>query len=517
MKIVRLKVKNYRGIEALDTPIAERGVIATGGNGKGKTSVLRAIRDALAAQDIGPHAIRLGADKAEILVDLDDVSVRRVITRKGAATLRVETRDGDRKAKPQTWLNDLLGTAPLDPLDFFLADPKARRAIILGALPVKLTAEQLPEAARADASPQILGLHGLEACAELHRLFYDRRASANAAVKQQAAHVAELDTSVAQMASQVPAGTPTTEVARAEADRAHAETVRLDERARRAAEQGARVASCNEQIATLRAEAADARAAIVVPPTAEAVDAAEQRASQAQARVRDLEAELLLARREASALETAVVDLIALRNRAATAELSARAIENRAADLIRMIAAEREVAPTPEEIKQAAAAHDAARAQVNAAQSAARLAEVQRERDTCRRDLAAATAHADELTATVDALAKTVPAALIAASDGIPGLGIDGDTITLDGLQLDGLSGGEQMRFAIDLARRANVKAKILIVDGLERIDRDTIGTFIGYATRDGWQLIASRVDRGDMILEAIAPERAEANQNNGG
>jgi hypothetical protein len=66
------------------------------------------------------------------------------------------------------------------------------------------------------------------------------------------------------------------------------------------------------------------------------------------------------------------------------------------------------------------------------------------------------------------------------------------------------------MRFAVEVARRSNPKSKILIVDGIERIADDRLEDFIREATSDGYQLIASRVDRGELVVEAIG-QTAEA------
>ncbi len=139
MKITRLQITSYRGVAAFSADIPPAGAIVKGGNARGKTSIIKAIRAALAAQDVAADAIRIGEDRAEILVDLDDVSVRQVITPK-ASNLTVE-RGGMKASKPRTYLTELLGSSPLDPLDLFLAKPKERRAQILAALPAKVTVE----------------------------------------------------------------------------------------------------------------------------------------------------------------------------------------------------------------------------------------------------------------------------------------------------------------------------------------------------------------------------------------
>jgi len=114
-------------------------------------------------------------------------------------------------------------------------------------------------------------------------------------------------------------------------------------------------------------------------------------------------------------------------------------------------------------------------------------------------------AEAADLDETVKRLTKDAPADLLRTCEGIPGLALEGDEVKLDGKSLDMLCGAEQMRFAVELARRANEKIKILVVDGLERLDPELMDVFVAEATRDGWQLLATRVDRGDVVIEALA------------
>jgi hypothetical protein len=62
------------------------------------------------------------------------------------------------------------------------------------------------------------------------------------------------------------------------------------------------------------------------------------------------------------------------------------------------------------------------------------------------------------------------------------------------------------MTFAVDLCKRLNAKAKILVVDGLERLDPERLEAFVKTATAGDWQLLATKVDAGELVVEAIAP-----------
>lgn len=150
-------------------------------------------------------------------------------------------------------------------------------------------------------------------------------------------------------------------------------------------------------------------------------------------------------------------------------------------------------------------------AKVDAAKAAvarARDAQANQEKAAKHRaHMAAATelrAKSEHLTRVLDALRVDVPNRLLKQANGIPWLSLDGDAVLLDGTDITARCGQEQMDFAVEIARRVNAKSKILVVDGLERLDPKQFERFVRHATRDGYQLIGTRVDAGDVVFEAI-------------
>ena len=113
---------------------------------------------------------------------------------------------------------------------------------------------------------------------------------------------------------------------------------------------------------------------------------------------------------------------------------------------------------------------------------------------------------AHQLDVIVKRLTDEAPRA-IANADSIPGLKLDGESVTLDGVGLDTLCGAEQMRLCVEIARRASAKARFLVVDGLERIDEEQFDAFVREATKGGWQLFGSRVTKGGFELQHIGSE----------
>lgn len=134
LHIVELRVENLKRLRAVTiTPDGDL-VVLSGANGQGKTSVLDAISMALGGgSQIPTEPIRRGADRAEVVVDLGELVVRRTFTAAGGGQLVVQNREGARFQSPQTMLDALVGRLTFDPLAFSREKP-ARQAEILREL-----------------------------------------------------------------------------------------------------------------------------------------------------------------------------------------------------------------------------------------------------------------------------------------------------------------------------------------------------------------------------------------------
>ena len=512
MKVTRIEIKNYRGIRDMSFDVPPAGVMIAGDNALGKSSVLRAITAALAAQDVGPDAIHHGADKAEILVELDELGcVRRRISAK-TTSLEVSTADGLAYKAPQTKLNEKLGTSAVDPMAMFMAKKAdERRKIILEATPVKVTADDLKRwtGDKFQLPAMDLGRHGLEVVAELAQAFYDRRRDVN---KDAKAANAKADAAKVEAARLAPALNdalePNLESAKVrEAEDALAELYALQSRAQ---DQEEKSIGTRERIAKLRADAEAQDVASRGSPSESDLAAAEDAFQKACEKVDRLKAELRAAEDERNAADTTVErisDAIAscAEHKRKAAERTAQAV-----DLEASLAAVSVMAPVESDIQAAKAvvaeasrsfaaakASDAARVAIQAAELASKeAADVQ--------------ARADELDAVVTALTKTAPAELVARSCGIPGLGFaeDGE-VMLDGVSFTGISGSERMRFCVDVARRANAKSKIVLVDATECIAESRQPEFVRMVTAGGFQLFATCVRDGELVVEALEEDEA--------
>ncbi len=497
MKITKISVRNFMGIEARDIAVPPGGFIARGDNGFGKTSILMAVRSALAAQQISPAAIRNGSDRAEILIDIDDVSVKRVTTLKGS-TLTVE-RAGMRATGPQAFITKLVGSSAIDPLDIMLLKPKERRAAICAATWMTVTLEQLRKyAPDLDDKFDVTG-HGLDVVERARKFYYDERTGANKDAAETKATAERLTKEAQALSAAVTPGpvVPGDEAAKAVTDAERA-IAALEARKREALDATERTATQRARIAELRTTA---NAEQPVP-----VDVASFRVEVANAKavVLGLEENLRVARH---ALTEAQAQLDgAIETQTAAERAKARAVDAaaQADSLEAALAAATVTAPSEAEVTTAAANLAAAKALLDRASAQATAMAAVQAAEAAKKEHAAFEAEAAELDQIVKRLANEAPVELLAAAEGIPGLTLDGDDVLLDGVRLNDRSGAEQMRFAVDVARRANAQSKIIVCDGLERLAPAKQASFVAMATAGGYQLLATAVQDGAIEIQAI-------------
>lgn len=507
MKLTKIRIRNFRGLEALDVDVPRAGVIARGGNARGKSSFLKAVRSVLESRDINADAIRHGADKAELLVDLDDVSVKRAITSK-TSTLTVE-KGGLRAPKPTTYLKELIGAASLDPLDIYLAKPKDRRGIILAALPCTVTREQLLKyAPDLDDDFDITG-HGLEVVERARQFYYDERTAVNKEAAEAVRTAERLAAEATTVASAVTPG-PILPIAAARAELAAAERALadLETRAREATAAEERTATQRDRVSRLHATADEIAKSIEAAKDVAAIE--EERVGYVAKIVeieQQLEAARLLLKGADERLSRATADN---RENAARTDRVAD-LRSQADALTSALAAATIEAPSAEALAVASRALVTAQMTIDRATLQATAMAAVTRAEEAKKSATALEGEAKELDATVKRLSKDAPSELLAASDSIPGLTLDGDEVLLDGTSLDALSGAEQLKFAVEIARRANVRTKILVVDGLERLDSEQLEIFVAHATRDDWQLLGSLVTGGELVVAAIEADVAAA------
>ncbi len=129
-RIVGLQAENVKRLKAIELHPNGSLVVVKGRNGQGKTSLLDAIQMALGGKGAQPaEPIRRGADSAQVVLDLEDMTVERRWTKKGTY-LEVRAKDGSKLASPQAVLDKLVGSLSFDPLTFLRLKPAEQLALL---------------------------------------------------------------------------------------------------------------------------------------------------------------------------------------------------------------------------------------------------------------------------------------------------------------------------------------------------------------------------------------------------
>jgi recombinational DNA repair ATPase RecF len=129
-KIIELRAENFKRLKAVRITPDGHTTIVGGANAQGKTSVLDAFEAALGGKGSVPQeALRRGSQRGYVVLDLDDIVVKRTFTDGGSA-LTVSSKDGAPVKSPQAMLDKLVGSLSFDPLRFTRMDPKEQVATL---------------------------------------------------------------------------------------------------------------------------------------------------------------------------------------------------------------------------------------------------------------------------------------------------------------------------------------------------------------------------------------------------
>lgn len=138
-RIVRFSARDVLRLSVVEIEPSGSVITLGGRNGSGKSSCLNAIEMCLAGKRAMPEKpIREGAERAEIVIDLGDIIVERVIT-ESADRLVVRSREGAVYPRPQEMLNKLFASIAFDPLRFASQEAKDQAETLRGLIGLDLS------------------------------------------------------------------------------------------------------------------------------------------------------------------------------------------------------------------------------------------------------------------------------------------------------------------------------------------------------------------------------------------
>jgi len=449
MKIIRIRIKDFLGISQFKADCGKLNHIK-GGNGVGKTSIVKAIIEAFKVRGHDPDVIRVGADKSEIHIELSDgLSVERVITPTGNRPKVVK--DGRPVSKPAAYLGNLVGPFSFNPVEFFLAKPAERRTLILSSIPFTVNADSLYETLATEGVPIPMDLstfdyeqHGLQVLENVQKGVFEMRAEVN-----------RDKTQLAKAIEQDKADIPDTFDAEKYRDYDVTTTVAKMQDAR---DKEAAHDRDFQRLEQLRKDKDGAVASIELH----------------EQRIRELEAEIESTKKLISEGKQRVVDIVA---EGKTLRATIDAYEPPP------------IAELSDELKNYKHFEEIA----------------QRLKDIDRREqrLEETTDHHDELNTLYKALTTKIPRLMLAQLKlPVDNLEIKGDNIFVDGKAIDKLSTSEQMEFALSVAKALAGDLRVVCIDRYESLDDDAKAKFQALADGDGFEYFVTEVTSGELVME---------------
>lgn len=202
MKIAKLTIHNFLKLKDVEMNPSKTNIIV-GKNKQGKTSIIKAIRAAFTG-DADSDSIRIGEGKAEITLELDELTINRSITEKGNY-LKISNKEGLVMPAPQKYLDGILGTFSFNPIEFFDKKAAERKKYLLNAIKLTINQEELSTYTGELLSGIDFDKHALEVVEDVRKFYYDKRSIANAEATKKEKALQELT-------SQIPEGFDITKV-----------------------------------------------------------------------------------------------------------------------------------------------------------------------------------------------------------------------------------------------------------------------------------------------------------------
>ena len=149
LKVAGISIKNILGLEELELTPTGSVIQISGGNGKGKTSALQAVKAALGISDYS-SLVRNGAETGEVVIDLNDMVIKKKFKAGGTDTLTVQGKIAGTDAmsnisSPAKVLKGLFSPSSVDPLTLLAAKPKDILDAVLNASPMTVKGTNFDE------------------------------------------------------------------------------------------------------------------------------------------------------------------------------------------------------------------------------------------------------------------------------------------------------------------------------------------------------------------------------------
>lgn len=510
-RVLHLTAHNFKCLAEVDIDFDGNIHRVCGDAGQGKTATLEAIEAGL--MGIDPSMVRNGAAEAEIVLELTEATIRRVLTADGNKRQSIKDKNGKTIEKAESFLKAIAGRGCFRPLEWVQlgrGDARGRterlreqKRQLIEILPVKLTRERVLDAVKALGTVYSVAFQAVPTdgvnwqdnpftiVQALEQAVYAYRYAKNASAE---AAEAALD------------NTPKPKSAPKESEedlRAALRTAREAHIVARTKQQSR--GQLEQQRDRLAATIADAATTV---PDIESVletknELARRRDENAAARLGH-QGEIEELRRQIAALEakvqecnTAALEIVTALEGCAAHERAIETQEARGRDLA-ALDAELGTAETALDLEKLEQCADAAEQRLEDKRQQQRYA-----------DALAAAASARETADLYNVLVRlfrdTLPAEMLSTVKlPVDGLSFDDNQILVNGVPMHQLGTSQQFRIGVLIASRMNRNSAFVLIDGAESMGRKDLAALASAAREEGLQLIMTFVDPDALPADGV-------------
>ncbi len=487
--LVLVRIKNFMGISNVEFKPDQINQVV-GENNQGKTTILKALEFVFKGSTNG-QLVKHGQDEAEVFIELPDgTSIRRRLTHEGKQSVIVRDGADFKKDAPQSYLDTLVDKSGFNPLSVLDADK--RHESILSAIPLVVTPEMLANRIGIDVKdlPKLTfktkdgnDVHGLLVIDEAYRYHDKRRTEVNRDALKAEEKFKAFESEFKPIA---PPQTDKTEI------NLMRETI------------SSRRARADAEIKTIQAVETDnaTTQATIDRYTAEIEkigknqEAFEKENSQA---ILDKEAQIEKLKKEIELLN-------------ADFEAKNTLAKQRTDDGLRFIEeTKKNFKPVPSkekhekelsELREQSAILDTADAEWKTYET---VEASRRFLEKLKSEWDDAQAYAEMIEARAKLLQKQFKIELMSTVEmPIEGLEYVDEVFMVNGVPIDQLNSATQMKLGINIARKKAKKSKIILADGIERLDDKVRTEFYKEIEDDGYTYFFSNVGEGDPNYRRI-------------
>lgn len=480
MKVSMLKLKNCLGVKELEIRPGQITLIE-GEEGKGKTSILESIQRFFWNKSERSKFVYTddegSAEKAETYIDLDDgTTMKKYINSENKVTTTGIEKDGMSPKSPETFLKALVNEKQLNPISLISMSDKELTDLILSLVPITVTEADVKEWIT-EAPPFVdYSKHGLQVCKDIEKALFDRRADINRRIK-------DLEGEVKGEKAKLPEDYDP-EIWRnvSLTEKYDAIKAANDANDKRKTHQ-AKVDSKETAIESYRNQA---KAAI-----AEIRQKSADGKKDTEDKIKDLEQQIATLRSE-----LAQADAVCNEKVKTTTEHYkglAESMEGEVEHSVRYLEENPVIDIAPLE-----AAHKEAEEMKSYIRTADDLKIKEAELESKK-------ALSKTLTDKIEFMRFQPQALLKAATMPVEGITVDGGgNVLINSRPIINLSGGERIKFVMNIVRATAGPLKIILIDGFEKLSSKGQKEFIEECTGDGFQYIITKVTDGELKVKAI-------------